>query len=165
MDAALSHSLNATRSRRFRAAIVRSSIHAAAVRAIPDGAPVVFIFGEIDCREGLLVAVERTRYESLDAGVAHTVSIYIGVLKALAKARRFTILVQYGEASPSASHAHDTGCRAHRTAVRARRTAVLARRAALRTHRTAALTAARALARSLVRAVRSRPCSTKRVTS
>jgi len=65
----------------------------AAVRAIPDGAPVVFIFGEIDCREGLLVAVERTRYESLDAGVAHTVSIYIGVLKALAKARRFTILV------------------------------------------------------------------------
>ena len=64
-----------------------------ALKTIPDGAPVVFIFGEIDCREGLLVAVERMRYPDLEAGVAHTVKIYIGVLKALAASRKLTVLV------------------------------------------------------------------------
>ena len=33
-----------------------------AVADIPSGADVVFIFGEIDCREGILVAVEKDRY-------------------------------------------------------------------------------------------------------
>ena len=65
----------------------------AAVKSIPDGAPVVFIFGEIDCREGLLVAVERMRYPDLEAGVAHTVKIYMSVLRALAASRRFKVLV------------------------------------------------------------------------
>ena len=65
----------------------------AAVRAIPDGSPVVCIFGEIDCREGLLIAVERKRYPSLEAGVAHTVKIYVGVLKGLAASKRLQVLV------------------------------------------------------------------------
>ena len=64
-----------------------------AIKTIPDGSPVVFIFGEIDCREGLLVAVERMRYPDLEAGVAHTVKIYINVLKSLASTRKFKILV------------------------------------------------------------------------
>ena len=38
----------------------------AAMRGIPDGSPVVFAFGEIDCREGLLVAIERARYKTLE---------------------------------------------------------------------------------------------------
>ena len=32
-----------------------------AVASIPDGADTIFAFGEIDCREGLLLAVERAR--------------------------------------------------------------------------------------------------------
>lgn len=65
----------------------------AACKAIPDGSSTIFMFGEIDCREGLLVAIERMRYPTLEAGVAHTIRIYIGVLKALAASRKFTILV------------------------------------------------------------------------
>jgi len=33
-----------------------------AVALIPDGSEVVFLFGEIDCREGLVISVERCRY-------------------------------------------------------------------------------------------------------
>ena len=36
------------------------------MRTIPDGSRVVFAFGEIDCREGLLIALERARYDSLE---------------------------------------------------------------------------------------------------
>ena len=36
---------------------------------IPDGADVVFIFGEIDCREGILVAVEKGRYANVEEGM------------------------------------------------------------------------------------------------
>ena len=64
-----------------------------AVKAIPDGSPVIFCFGEIDCREGLLIAVERMRYPDLEAGVVHTVKIYISVLKGLATSRKFKVLV------------------------------------------------------------------------
>jgi hypothetical protein len=38
----------------------------AVTESLTEGATVVFIFGEIDCREGLLVAVERARYETLE---------------------------------------------------------------------------------------------------
>ena len=54
---------------------------------------VVFIFGEIDCREGLLIAVERMRYPDLEAGVKHTVKIYIDSLKALVSSRKIKALV------------------------------------------------------------------------
>jgi len=65
----------------------------AALKSVPDGAPVVFIFGEIDCREGLLIAVERMRYPDLEAGVKHTVKIYIDSLKALVSSRKIKALV------------------------------------------------------------------------
>ncbi|RLO02740.1 hypothetical protein DYB28_009427 [Aphanomyces astaci] len=42
------------------------------IKSIPRGATVVFVFGEIDCREGLLVAVEKCRYEVVPK---HTISI------------------------------------------------------------------------------------------
>ena len=40
---------------------------------IPRGATVLFVLGEIDCREGILVAVEKLRYPDVDAGIAATV--------------------------------------------------------------------------------------------
>jgi len=46
---------------------------------VPDGSAVVFILGEIDCREGILVAVEKLRYETPEEGVEHTVRIFIKV--------------------------------------------------------------------------------------
>ena len=72
----------------------------AAMRAIPDGAPVVFAFGEIDCREGLLIAVERARYKDLDEAIATVVAIYLSRLTALAASRSFRVLVR-ARAKPS----------------------------------------------------------------
>ena len=37
--------------------------------SIPTGSKVIFNFGEIDCREGLLVAVEKCKYENVQQGI------------------------------------------------------------------------------------------------
>ncbi|EOD38565.1 hypothetical protein EMIHUDRAFT_224320 [Emiliania huxleyi CCMP1516] len=65
----------------------------AAAASLPDGADVVFAFGEIDCREGLLLAVERARYRDLAQAIDTVVDIYIRTLRRLAARRRFNILV------------------------------------------------------------------------
>ena len=49
------------------------------VSKIPKGSAVVFIFGEIDCREGILVAVEKLRYKTPQEGAEHTAGIFIKV--------------------------------------------------------------------------------------
>lgn len=41
----------------------------------------VFIVGEIDCREGFLRAVERDLYPSIEAAMRNTASVYSSVLK------------------------------------------------------------------------------------
>ncbi|CAM9501696.1 unnamed protein product, partial [Sphacelaria rigidula] len=46
---------------------------------IPNGSAVVFMFGEIDCREGILLAVEKLRYSTVEKGMEHTASIFIKV--------------------------------------------------------------------------------------
>ncbi len=38
------------------------------VCAVPPHSDVVFLFGEIDCREGLIVSVEKCRYRDLREG-------------------------------------------------------------------------------------------------
>ena len=51
--------------------------------SIPHGSNVVFVFCEIDCREGILVAVEKDRYRDVDAGITHVVEIYMMALEEL----------------------------------------------------------------------------------
>lgn len=41
------------------------------------------LFGEIDCREGLLLAVEKCKYDTIEEGISVTVDIYMCVLKRL----------------------------------------------------------------------------------
>ncbi|CAM9515637.1 unnamed protein product [Choristocarpus tenellus] len=53
----------------------------------------MFIFGEIDCREGILLAVEKGRYETVEQGMEETVSIFIKVAKALVKNRGFRAFI------------------------------------------------------------------------
>jgi hypothetical protein len=60
---------------------------------IPRGADVLFIFGEIDCREGLLVSVERCRYKDVDEGIAVTVDIYLQKLLDIQAEYSFNIFV------------------------------------------------------------------------
>ena len=52
-----------------------------AVASIPKGARAIFIFCEIDCREGIYVALEKARYNTLEEGIRAVVSIYISVLR------------------------------------------------------------------------------------
>ena len=47
------------------------------VARLPRGARVVFMFGEIDCREGILVAVEKLRYDDVDEGIRATVAVWM----------------------------------------------------------------------------------------
>ncbi|OQR99083.1 hypothetical protein ACHHYP_07371 [Achlya hypogyna] len=63
------------------------------VRRLPPRARVLFLLGEIDCREGILVAVEKCRYESLDEGMTATIGIFMKVLEALVAEHRFQALI------------------------------------------------------------------------
>ena len=64
-----------------------------AVKAIPRGSTVIFCFGEIDCREGLLKAVARCKYDSLQEAISASINIYIETLSELAWTYWFKILV------------------------------------------------------------------------
>jgi tetratricopeptide (TPR) repeat protein len=63
------------------------------VACIPDGSDVVFLFCEIDCREGILMAVEKDRYADFDAGVRRSVGIYVRTLLNLVRTRGFAVYV------------------------------------------------------------------------
>ncbi len=64
-----------------------------ATPTIPPKATVLFLLGEIDCREGILVAVEKLRYESVDEGIRHTASIFVDVASRLARQKKWKVLV------------------------------------------------------------------------
>ncbi|GAM29273.1 hypothetical protein SAMD00019534_124490 [Acytostelium subglobosum LB1] len=49
----------------------------------PKGSEIVFQFGEIDCREGILVSVDKCRYNTIEEGIEVTIDIYIAALKVL----------------------------------------------------------------------------------
>ncbi|KAI8464777.1 MAG: hypothetical protein J3K34DRAFT_525888 [Monoraphidium minutum] len=63
----------------------------AAADLIPAGSDVICVFGEIDCREGLLAAVEKLKYDSLQDAVAALVQTYATLLIRLAGERRLSI--------------------------------------------------------------------------
>ncbi|GAX80742.1 hypothetical protein CEUSTIGMA_g8177.t1 [Chlamydomonas eustigma] len=50
------------------------------MKKLKPGSQVVMLFGEIDCREGLLLAVQKCKYDSLSEGISHTVDIYVELL-------------------------------------------------------------------------------------
>jgi len=62
--------------------------------ALPDGATVLTVVGEIDCREGILVAVDKRRYKDVVSGVRRVVGILVDRMKELARDRGMTVLVQ-----------------------------------------------------------------------
>ena len=60
---------------------------------VPDGADVLALFGEIDCREGLATAVERGLYVDTAAAAAEVAKIYLRTLGALSMARKLNVFV------------------------------------------------------------------------
>lgn len=56
-------------------------------------AQVVFMLGEIDCREGLLLAVDKLKYDTMEEATAVLVRVYSRALLHLIAARGFEVLV------------------------------------------------------------------------
>lgn len=63
------------------------------VNALPRGCQAVMLLGEIDCREGLLLATEKCKYETLQEGIDHSVSLYVDLLQRLARERDMELFV------------------------------------------------------------------------
>jgi tetratricopeptide (TPR) repeat protein len=59
-----------------------------ATEAVPEGGTALLVLGEIDCREGLLVCIEKGRYASLEEGVAVVVKIFLDEVLALVRRKR-----------------------------------------------------------------------------
>ncbi len=51
------------------------------------------MIGEIDCREGILLAVERDYYETFEDGIKTTLSYFLQVLKNLRMQKNITIYI------------------------------------------------------------------------
>lgn len=64
-----------------------------ALKAVPNGSVVIFNIGEIDCREGLLRAVNNCKYDTMEEAIAAAVDIYIGFLLEQKEQRSFVTFV------------------------------------------------------------------------
>jgi hypothetical protein len=53
---------------------------------------VIILIGEIDCREGLLVALERDYYENIEDAMNTTMKGFIHVLQTLQQSRQLKVL-------------------------------------------------------------------------
>lgn len=62
-----------------------------AIESIPEGSEVLLVLGEIDCREGILVAVEKARYSTVTEGIAHSIGVFVEVLKKIIAERRIRV--------------------------------------------------------------------------
>jgi hypothetical protein len=51
----------------------------------------MFLIGEIDCREGLLVALERDMYSSIEEGMEATLAVFKGVLGGIVKKKKVKV--------------------------------------------------------------------------
>ena len=60
---------------------------------IPGASDVIFVFCEIDCREGILLAVEKDRYETVEDGIKHVIGIYMRKLATLITRKKFQAFI------------------------------------------------------------------------
>jgi len=60
---------------------------------IPRGAHVMFLFGEIDCREGILLSVEKGRYKTLEEGAEVCVDIFLRAIQQIISHYGFVVYV------------------------------------------------------------------------
>ena len=57
----------------------------AAIPASPPPAALLFCFGEIDCREGLLQAVDKAKYATVEAAIDTCVAVYLKQMATVAQ--------------------------------------------------------------------------------
>jgi hypothetical protein len=63
------------------------------VDRIPPNSDVISIIGEIDCREGFLVSVDRCRYKNVREAAKTTINIYLQMWKDLIVKKNFRVFV------------------------------------------------------------------------
>jgi hypothetical protein len=63
------------------------------VTQAPQGSSVIFGFGEIDCREGLVVSVQKCIYKDIEEGASVAVDIYIDVLLEVQRQKEYRIFI------------------------------------------------------------------------
>ncbi|ETO79490.1 hypothetical protein, variant 1 [Phytophthora nicotianae P1976] len=63
------------------------------VANIPSKSRVIFLFGEIDCREGILEAVEKCKYETIKEGMEHAIGIFMEVLSDIVEKFEFDVYI------------------------------------------------------------------------
>lgn len=63
------------------------------IQSIPKGSDVILLFGEIDCREGLLLAVEKFKYPSIEKGMEYVIDVYIEKIKESIKKYQFNTFI------------------------------------------------------------------------
>jgi tetratricopeptide (TPR) repeat protein len=51
------------------------------MKKVPPGSNIMFMFGEIDCREGFMKAVQKCKYPDLDTAMRYTVNLYMDILE------------------------------------------------------------------------------------
>ena len=61
------------------------------LKTIPDGSDVIFTLGEIDCREGILVGIQKDCYDSVRQGMETTITHFAQVLPNLLKQRKMRV--------------------------------------------------------------------------
>eukprot|EP01126_Amoeba_proteus_P064126 TRINITY_DN8933_c1_g1_i3.p1 TRINITY_DN8933_c1_g1~~TRINITY_DN8933_c1_g1_i3.p1 ORF type:complete len:511 (-),score=85.71 TRINITY_DN8933_c1_g1_i3:59-1591(-) len=63
------------------------------IKSAPHGSHVIFQFGEIDCREGFVLAVQKCIYKDIEEGCLVAINIYIKVLLEVIDLYGYTIYV------------------------------------------------------------------------
>ncbi|KAG1688505.1 hypothetical protein DVH05_003596 [Phytophthora capsici] len=63
------------------------------VANIPSKSRVIFLFGEIDCREGIVEAVEKCKYETIEEGMIHTIGIFMETLADVVEKFEFDVYI------------------------------------------------------------------------
>ncbi|KAJ0411310.1 hypothetical protein ATCC90586_005719 [Pythium insidiosum] len=65
----------------------------AVIESLPPRSRVIFLIGEIDCREGILQAFEKCKYETLQEGMEHTIDIFMGVVREVVEKFGFDVFI------------------------------------------------------------------------
>ncbi|KAK3088149.1 hypothetical protein FSP39_015394, partial [Pinctada imbricata] len=63
------------------------------ISQIPSASEVIFCFGEIDCREALLLCVEKGKYDTLESAMDKLIDIYVELLMGLREKYHWKIYV------------------------------------------------------------------------
>lgn len=69
------------------------SFHRVVSQSLPRGSQLIVLFGEIDCREGIITSVNKDKYKDLAEAIRATVGIFLAALTRLVAERHLEVFV------------------------------------------------------------------------